>query len=485
MSIMQGLVKLGVSASVSNILDNYYANVDEAAFMDGIEQIAQEVAGVAPAMGLLPPTIEPWRNIHMTILANGKLPDEALLDAIKPFENTLQNAIADAVMALVTNLKNWYQQQSSSHKKRKTHEYLRALKNLGYKFRMNLCNDELEINGEPITDALRAVIRGQMRDANIWEVNVVEDVYLAEGWKNRYHPVKDYLMSITWDGNGYIEELANHFQDEYGMFNTWLRRWLIGCVAKVLDGRQNRMLVMDGPQGIGKSHFAKWVASPIPNYFIEAPINTEDKDIYVRLAGKWIWEVSELGSTTKRADREALKAFLTTHEVTVRKAYARYDLHKPAMASFIGTVNNEGSGILNDPTGNRRFMISKITSIDWNYANMNIHLIWSEAVAAHLRGERGDLTAAEAKEAGIINEQYEMEDYLEDAMRKYFSIHPGNKMMWTSTVDIINVLASNGIKWGTTKAAAMAVATAATKLGLVKSEITTNNKRLRGYFGIQ
>ena len=157
--------------------------------------------------------------------------------------------------------------------------------------------------------------------------------------------MKDYILSLSWDGLPHIEEVANHFQDKDCVFHLWLRRWLLGAIGKALNNDQNRMLVLDGVQGIGKSYFAKWLSDPLEKYFIEAPINTDDKDVFLRLSSKWIWEVSELGSTTRRADREAIKAFLTMREITIRRPYDRYDTHKSALASFIGTVNDEGSGI--------------------------------------------------------------------------------------------------------------------------------------------
>lgn len=128
------------------------------------------------------------------------------------------------------------------------------------------------------------------------------------------------------------------------------------------------------------------------DYFIEAPINTDDKDSEIRLISAWIWEVSELGATTRKADYEALKAFLTTRKVTVRKPYGRHDISKPALASFIGTINNS-SGIFSDPTGSRRFLVSKIEEINWDYSvSIDPTDVWAEAMAAYLAGESWKLT---------------------------------------------------------------------------------------------
>ena len=134
----------------------------------------------------------------------------------------------------------------------------------------------------------------------------------------------------------------------------------------------------------------------MPAFFVEGPINTDDKDCHVRLMGKWIWEVSELGSTVRRADREALKFFISQQTVTIRKPYGRLDTVKPAMASLLGTVNNE-SGILADPTGNRRFLVCKVESIDWEYAKLSPAQVWAEAYQLYQDGEPWQLTPEEIK----------------------------------------------------------------------------------------
>jgi predicted P-loop ATPase len=61
---------------------------------------------------------------------------------------------------------------------------------------------------------------------------------------------------------------------------------------------------------------------------------------------------------------EALKWFLTLETVTVRRPYGHFDLDKPALASFIGTVNDDGAGFLTDVTGNRRFRPTSLTTIN-------------------------------------------------------------------------------------------------------------------------
>jgi hypothetical protein len=369
----------------------------------------------------------------------------------------------------------------------KSEEYIKVLAGLGYTFRMNECNDRVECNDAPMSDALRAHLRSQLRDLGYPRVNVAEDAWIARAYVNSYHPIREYLHGLTWDGKDHIASLARHIEDKHAVFPVYLLRWLIGSCAKVYQAEQNRMLVLDGKQNLGKSHFVRWLlpASVGREYLVEAPIQPDNKDDLLRLIGAWIWEVAELGSTTRKADREALKYFLTMRQVTVRAPYGHYDLVKPAMASFIGTVNNE-SGILSDPTGNRRFMVCKILHIDWGYAqSVDVDGVWAQAMHLYRNGEPWELTAQEAAEAAEINAEYEVVDVLEEFFDKAF-VTTGVRSDFVETTEILNRL--HGAGWTGEKnqrTEAMELSKLMTKLEIDRATVRVNGRQARGYVGIK
>lgn len=345
-----------------------------------------------------------------------------------------------------------------------TQEYLESLNLLGYEFRLNACGDILEINGQPINDKALALIRTQMRDRGFVSAEAIVDACWVAGMRNTYHPVNDWLNDLQWDGKPWISTLAGYFTDTHGVFGMWLRRWLIGAVAKAIRAEQNAMLVLDGPQGLGKSRFVRWLASDLPEYFLEMPIDPNDKDNYLRLASHFVWEVPELGATTRRADRESLKHFLSVQDVAVRRAYGRYDTKAPAMASFVGTVNNE-SGLLNDPTGSRRFLVCHLERIDWGYSALLPERVWAEAVAAYRMGETGTLTSEEAAQRDAINALYETEEPLEGLLLHYFDVDREDEDAWLSTREILSAIYGER---GVTKSNSMALSSVMTRLEIPK-----------------
>jgi hypothetical protein len=363
----------------------------------------------------------------------------------------------------------------------KTADYIAAAETLGYRFRLNDLNDELEVNGAPMTDAMRATIRGEMRDAGFWRTNVAEDAFLASGAANRYHPVRDYLNSLQHDGQDHIAELVSFFRDKHAVLFLYLPLWLRGAVAKALDAQQNAMLVLDGPQDIGKSYFVSWLCSPLPQSFVEGPIDPTNKDQLIQLISTWIWEVAELGSTTRRADREALKFFISMRGVTVRKPYGHFDIKKPALASFVGTVNNE-SGFLSDPTGSRRFLVTTIDDIDWTYSKaIGPDQVWAQAVAEYRAGLPWRLDREQARQAAALNAEYNVTDPIEDLLRELYEIDPAQQpAWWTASADILQTLQDNGWR-GQTRQTAMGIAATMRRLGLTKYRF---NGRY-GFYGIR
>ena len=369
----------------------------------------------------------------------------------------------------------------------KPSDYERALTTLGYKFRMNEANYDVEVNGIRMSDPLEAVIHCGLRENEYIGKDAARDTWLKLAFENRYHPVLEYLNSLTWDGGDHISILASYFIDTHGVFPLWLKRWLIGAIARVEKeprGQQNRMLVLDGKQNIGKSWFVRWLGSQVPGLHIESPINPEDKDSWIRLMSKWIWEVAELGATTRKSDRESLKHFISTENVTVRKSYGRHDTERPALASFIGTINNE-AGFLSDPTGSRRFMVCTLKEINWDYDNeVDVGQVWAQAYYLLKSGEDWHLSAEEAEMAAEINAEYEVENPLEDHVLSLFIVDPScNDFL--PTIEISQTLRTNGVGINTKdKYFASEVGSILRKHGAISARKRIDGTQKRGWKGV-
>lgn len=374
------------------------------------------------------------------------------------------------------------------------------LRRMGYTFQLNELRDRIELeDGTPLHDGEQATIVAQLFESGVKNKTLIQDVMLAEAWANRYDPLRDFLYSLQWDGTDYIEMLGGWFLCKNepvrladgtlkSVISVWLRRWLIGAVGKALDGIQNPMLVLAGSQGIGKSEFARWLCSPLSDYFVSSPIVPDNTDHLRWLAGNFIWEVAELGATTRKADIEGLKAFLTRPECSYRVPYAKNEVHRPARASFVGTINLDNAGFLMDATGNRRFLSAELLSIQWEAYTRNIDPVQLWAQAAYLYSQDHNawkLTIEEEQARDVINEEYGAEDPILDAIENLFefvSEKEAGDGNFIPTTEIVSLLA-NSVHETTTRQLQLGLAKALRRLNITKGrkEVVRGP---RGYWGL-
>lgn len=367
-----------------------------------------------------------------------------------------------------------------------TADYISLYNQWNYGARLNRASADVEVNGKPFDDVLKAKIQARVRDYGTTKdvsVNVTHAieslVTLAD--QRGYHPVKDYLESLAWDGSDHIDALCGYFEDDRGQFPKWFRHWLVGSVAKVYGGFQNPMLVLDAGQDAGKSYFARWLC-PMGDYFNASAIVPDNKDHKLRLIRSWIWEVEELGATTRRADVEALKAFITLETVRERKSYGRNDTIKPALSSFIGTLNND-SGFLVDRTGNRRFLVCTLTGIDWDYSqDVDRDQLWAQALDIYRSGGQWQLSKQDRQSRDDTNAQYMVDDPVEAYLHDQYEF-TGDANDTVSLPQILSGLST--YKVNPTKATTMTVASILKSWGATKERPRIDGVKTVTYRGVK
>ncbi len=365
----------------------------------------------------------------------------------------------------------------------KTNDYIMAINASGVQLQLNDMSDRIELSdGRPISDIELSAILNRLRDYDMRDTARMRDAVKEAALRNRYHPVRDYLDAQLWDGECHFDRLMACLAMSSPAAAAFWRKWLIGSIAKMLRAQQNYMLVLLGAQGKGKSRLAEWLC-PLPQLFYEGPINPDDKDSLIRLINNWIWEVAELDSTTKRSERSALKHFISTKTVKVRVPYGQYDTEKPAAASMLGTINEDGTGFLHDPTGNRRFAVVHLDAIDWAYTQINRNQLWAELYEAYLAGETWELTPYEQEIQAEINGGHMMVSPLEELLLQYYEIDKTETERFTPTMEILDRLTTLGLKGDQFKQK-MELTSILTKMGLKPEQRRHSGKVLRGYRGI-
>ena len=366
-------------------------------------------------------------------------------------------------------------------------DYALALEETGIEFLRNQLSGNIHLGDPPLTDEMFNVIHMIMDRNGYHNENRLTAAISIESSKNPFHPIKDWWESQPWDEEDHFAKLSIYFDDKHDQMYLFLKRWCIGAVARMMEveGAQNRMWVLEGRQGLGKSYLARWLAGPLKRYYREGPLDPNNKDDRLRMLDTWINEVGELGATFRRSDRDALKFFLTMQTVKERRPYAHYDTDGIARTSFIGTINDEG-GFLTDPTGNRRYMISSFTKINWAYTReIDVQQIWAQALKLYRTGETWNLISDEVQIADGINESYETDNPEDDYLRRLFHVDPKNLVWFMANEEIhaaIEIKPPPQIVGNLTPSR---IAKAWRRMGLDKDKQRVDGAQKRGWLGLK
>lgn len=217
-----------------------------------------------------------------------------------------------------------------------------------------------------------------------------------------FNPVVDYLTGIKWDRQPRLDTL---FIDYLGAEDTpytraVTRKAFTAAVARAMTPgcKYDNMLILCGPQGIGKSTILDKMSH---GWFNDSIRTFEGKEASELLQGVWIIEVAELDAF-RRTDVSCIKQFLSLTSDRYRQAYGRNVTEFKRRCVFFGTCNN--IDFLQDTTGNRRFwpvdtraqMPTKDVFND--LTSDEIDQVWAEAYFRFITGEQiflsGDTAAA-------------------------------------------------------------------------------------------
>lgn len=227
--------------------------------------------------------------------------------------------------------------------------------------------------------------------------SIVGQAVQAHSETNKFHPVREYLRNLQWDGDQRIDFWLTEFLGvPYNDYTSQVgRKWLISAVARVMRPgcKADHMLLLEGPQGIGKSTVLKELASE--QWFTDQMPDIDTKDAQLQTIGSWIIEWGEL-DVLNRAESNAVKAFLTRTSERFRRPYGKNVEEFPRQCVFAGTSNKDEH--FEDETGNRRFWPVFCTRADFQGVAKMRDQLWAEAYQMYMDGHRWWLDSADVIE---------------------------------------------------------------------------------------
>lgn len=324
--------------------------------------------------------------------AKSKFDDVDIEEEIEPFEMTKDGKIKNSIHNVITALKS----------------------NDAFKgVRKNFLSNNIEISTKlpwgkakgAWNDADDVQLRAYLERIAEFGSTKIMDGVIKYSEDRGYHPIKDYFENLpVWDGEPRAE---TYFVDTLGAEDspytrTITRKHLCAAMRRIYEPgcKYDTMLVLNGPQGKGKSTA---IAKLAVRWFSDA-VKLSDmasKAAAEKLLGAWLCEVAELAGM-RNVETEMIKSFISAQVDTYRPAYGHHTVHQPRQCVFFGTTNNE-DGYLRDRTGNRRFWDLKITGHgkkfkSWDVPSDYIDQIWAE-VKTYYKEEDYNLPDDIAKEA--------------------------------------------------------------------------------------
>lgn len=271
--------------------------------------------------------------------------------------------------------------------------------------------------------------------------NVIEKAIQIIANENRYHPIRDLLNDLVWDGTSRLEDMLPHF---FGVEKTELttesiKLFMLGAVCRIFDPgcKFETSICLVGDQGAGKSTLFRFLAIK-DEYFSDDLKRLDDEKIVVKLQGHWIVEMPEMLATLNSRRVEEIKSFLSRQKDTYRTPYEKHPKDRRRQCVFGGT-SNKMEVLPMDKSGNRR-----IIPIETHMDKAKVHIldnedesreyilqVWAEIMEIYKSG-RFSLTLPRHLQAELAkyqerftpedNDQESIEDFLANTSEKYVCV---------------------------------------------------------------
>lgn len=251
-------------------------------------------------------------------------------------------------------------------------------------------------------------------------LQTVEQAMMTVSRQNRFHPVRDWLGSLKWDGRSRIDGwLVNAFACKNTKFHRSIgSKFLIAAVRRIRrpGTKFDQLLVLEGEQGIGKSRTLEalfgreWFTDTMPD-------DLASRDAALALLGVWGLELGEIEQLI-RSEVETVKAFLSRAVDRYRPPYGKSYVERPRQGVLIGTTN--ARDYLRDSTGNRRIWPVWCDAADPEWVRIHRDQLWAEAAHREMAGEAIWIENTEDHQTAVSAQAKRLtEDVWTDAIRTW------------------------------------------------------------------
>ena len=168
------------------------------------------------------------------------------------------------------------------------------------------------------TDFNNILLRMEKRYGITRDKNVKRAIDIVSN-NNHYHPIVEKLESLKWDGVARVRHLLPRYlgTEESDYVYEATRIMMMGAVERVFNPgcKFEYMVCLVGGQGAGKSSFLRFLTMD-NEWFSDDLRKLDDENVFRKIQGHWIIEMSEMIATANVKGIEDIKSFISRAKET-------------------------------------------------------------------------------------------------------------------------------------------------------------------------
>ena len=260
-----------------------------------------------------------------------------------------------------------------------------------------------------------------------WGLLMLQQTLNAMGTLAAFHPVRDYLGALQWDGKPRVDGMLATYAgaDDTPLHAAYGRCFLLSMVARVMDPgcKVDTALILQGGQGARKSTFFKELAGV--GWFCDTHLDLNNmKDVYQTLPGVWLYEIAEIDTIMRSYKSGTVKALMSSPVDRYRKSHGINTNDVPRQVVFTGSANPEI--LLYDQTGSRRWHPVTVGGLDIEGIRRDRDQLWAEAFMLYKQGEQWWLSEVAEIERVEASERFQDRDVWCEPVAKWLKDYNEN-----------------------------------------------------------
>jgi len=258
-----------------------------------------------------------------------------------------------------------------------------------------------------------------------------------------YNPIAEYIEQNLYRRSiGNVDMIIKSIVTDTPNADIFIRKWLVSIIAAHKGYPVRSVLTLVGGQYTGKTEwFRRLLPEALQKYYAESKLDA-GKDDDLLMCQKLIVMDDEMGGKSKD-DEKRFKELTSKAVFSLRAPYARANEDFKRLAILCGTSNS--TDIINDRTGNTRFLPVNVISINHDlYNSVNKDELFMELYHLFEANFEWKFTKSEFEILSEISQDFENINYERELILKFFKpANEGGIVEKMTATDIKNYIEMN------------------------------------------